>query len=324
MRNTRGALIVAAVIVVLAVIGLGIYQWRSGDTAPQAPGGSDEAAPGAGAPESSSEARPAEPDWCPAVEFVSVPGTWESSADDDPFAPKANPASFMLSITQPLQERYDINQVRVFTVPYTAQFRNIQTERGRAEMTYNDSRAEGTAKLSGELKYVADQCSGTKFIISGFSQGAVIVGDVADQIGTRTGPIPPERLLGAVMIADGRRENGVGVNPGVPVAGQGAEITMQPLQRVVDLAAPGATMTGARPGKFGEVADRAFELCAPNDTVCDAPLAVGNAIERANDLIAANGNHAMYATNPDVVPGTTAPGWTLDWATHTIDTIDTL
>lgn len=322
MRRSRNVFVVAAVIVVLALIGLGIYQWRAGEQGAGGSGTSTEAQTGQPSEsEQTTQTTPAEPDWCPAVEVVSVPGTWESAADDDPFNPQANPASYMLSITRPLQERYDINHVRVFTVPYTAQFRNIQTERGRAEMTYDDSRAEGKAKLSGELAFVAQQCSKTKFIIAGFSQGAVIVGDVADQIGTRTGAIGPERLLGAVMIADGRRENGVGVNPGVQVAGQGAEITMQPFQRIVDMATPGATMTGPRPGKFGEVADRAYEICAPNDTVCDAPLAVGNAIERAGDLLAASGNHALYATNPNVIPGSTASAWALDWATNTIDNL---
>ncbi|MBA1837792.1 cutinase family protein [Corynebacterium sp. zg912] len=314
MRTSRNVFVVAAVIVVLSLIGLGIYQWRTS---------SESGSPVADGPlETSTEAEPttpAEPAWCPAVEVVSVPGTWESAADDDPFNPQANPASFMLSITQPLQQMYDINRVRVFTVPYTAQFRNIQTQRGRAEMTYDDSRAEGTAKLAGELRFVAQTCPSTKFVIAGFSQGAVIVGDVASQIGNSAGPIDPERLLGAVMIADGRRENGVGVNPGAEVTGVGAEIAMLPLQRVVNAATPGATMTGPRPGGFGLVEDRAFEICAPDDTVCDAPQGVGNAIERAQALIAANGNHAMYATNPAVIPGTTVPEWTVGWIRNVVD-----
>ena len=314
MRSSRNIVVVAAAIVVLALIGLGVYQWRAGDMGalPSAQRPEDAAA-------SSEPDEPAEPDWCPAAEVVSVPGTWESAADDDPFNPQANPASFMLSITKPLQQMYDIDDVRVFTVPYTAQFRNIQTARGRAEMTYDDSRAEGTAKLSGELRFVAETCPSTKFVIAGFSQGAVIVGDVASQIGNNAGPIDPERLLGAVMIADGRRENGVGVNPGANVTGVGAEIAMQPLQRVVSAATPGATMTGPRPGGFGVVEDRAIEICAPDDAVCDAPQGVGNAIGRARDLVAANGNHAMYATNPAVIPGTTVPEWTVAWIRDQIE-----
>lgn len=309
----RKPLIVGSVIVVVALIALGIFQWRSQDgtaPGPQPPG----AQPPAPAPSPS-----AEPDWCPAVEFISIPGTWESSAQDDPFAPQANPQSFMLSITQPLQDTYGIDHVRVWTTPYTAQFRNIQTQRGREEMTYDDSRAEGTARANAELDFVNATCPSTKFIVAGFSQGAVIAGDIANQIGTRAHAVPPEKLLGAVMIADGRRENGVGVNPGVPVQGMGAEIALTPLQGVVNAVTPGATMTGARPGGFGEVSDRAFEICAPNDSVCDAPGDVGTLIARAGDLLLANGTHAMYASNPGVIDGTTASRWTVDWARGVID-----
>ncbi len=316
MRRSRNVFVVAAVLVVLALIGLGIYQWQSGSN--------DPLDPVAGPSSESSEAAPPmpeEPAWCPAAELVSVPGTWESAADDDPFAPQANPQSFMLSITSPLQQQYDQGRLRVYTVPYTAQFRNIQTARGRAEMPYDESRAEGAAKLRGELAHVARECSKTQFIIAGFSQGAVIVGDVASEIGNGAGPILPERLAGAVMIADGRRENGVGVNPGVELGGVGAEIALQPLQRVADAVVPGATMTGPRPGGFGAVSDRAFEICAPDDGVCDAPLGVVNAVDRAHDLIAANGNHAMYATNPGVIPGTTAPEWTVNWVRNVVDSL---
>jgi len=315
MRRSRNAFVVAGVIVVLALIALGIYQWRTGETGPLEPE--------AQRPTTSESVPelPPEPAWCPAVELVSVPGTWESSPEDDPFNPQANPASLMLNITRPIQEQYDIGHVRVYTVPYTAQFRNIQTQRGREEMTYDESRAEGTAKLRGELAHVAELCHSTRFIIAGFSQGAVIVGDVASSIGNGNGPIPPERLAGAVMIADGRRENGVGVNPGAEVGGVGAEIVMQPLQGLVDRVTPGATMTGPRSGGFGLVEDRAFEICAPDDTVCDAPRGVGNAIDRAHALIAANGNHAMYATNPAVIPGTTVPEWTVGWVQNVVESL---
>ncbi|MDY5785070.1 cutinase family protein [Corynebacterium sp.] len=308
----RKPLLVGAVIVVLALIGLGYFQWRGGE-GPDGDSTSPTAEQPGALPWSS------EPDWCPAVQVVSIPGTWESAQTDDPFNPQANPYSFMLSITRPLQEAYPIDHVRVWTTPYTAQFRNIQTERGRAEMTYNDSRAEGTARTNGELAFVADTCPSTKFIIAGFSQGAVIAGDIANQIGTRNHAVAPERLLGAVMIADGRRENGVGINPGVELPGVGAEIALQPFNQIVQAVTPGATMTGPRPGGFGEVADRAFQICAPNDSVCDAPQDAGTLVARAGDLLLANGNHAQYASNPAVIPGTTTPEWVVQWARGVID-----
>ena len=152
----RKIITVVAVLALLVVIGAGAvhYLTTSDSAGPSAPEESESAAP----PE------PSQPDWCPAVEFISAPGTWESAADDDPLNPSANPRSFMLSITQPLQEAYG-DDVKVWTLPYTAQFKNINAQE---EMSYDDSRNEGTAKMNEELRGMHDSCPQTKFILSGF------------------------------------------------------------------------------------------------------------------------------------------------------------
>ena len=296
--RTRKVLTLVTALLVVGIIAFGAVRWLGPDSGPIDEG----LRPGP------SEAD--EPAWCPAVEVISAPGTWESSKDDDPFNPQANPASFMLSITQPLQEQYDINDVRVWTLPYTAQFKSVQS---RNEMSYDDSRDEGTERLKAELKFVADTCASTQFILAGFSQGAVIVGDVANEIGREAGVVSPERIAGVVMIADGRRENAVGINPGVELGGVGAEIALHPLNRVVQAIVPGASMRGVREGGFGVLNDRAIEICAPDDSICDAPPNVVDALGRAQDLVNANGVHAMYASNPNVIPGTTANAWTVEW-----------
>ena len=296
--RTRKVLTLVTALLVVGVIAFGAVKWLGPEGGPI----DESLRPGP------SEAD--EPAWCPTVEVISAPGTWESSKDDDPFNPQANPASFMLSITQPLQEQYDINDVRVWTLPYTAQFKSVQS---RNEMSYDDSRDEGTERLKAELKFVADTCASTQFILAGFSQGAVIVGDVANEIGREAGVVSPERIAGVVMIADGRRENAVGINPGVELGGVGAEIALHPLNRVVQAIVPGASMRGVREGGFGVLNDRAIEICAPDDSICDAPPNVVDALGRAQDLVNANGVHAMYASNPNVIPGTTANAWTVEW-----------
>lgn len=306
MRTRRVFKIIAA-LALIGVIAFGAAQWLGPGEGP---------VPSIPAPR---EKQAKEPDWCPAVEVISAPGTWESAKDDDPFAPTANPKSFMLSITQPLQQQYDINDVRVWTLPYTAQFKNIQTPAGRAEMSYDDSRNEGMARLNGEMRFISETCPSTEFILAGFSQGAVIVGDIASDIGNHRGVVTPEKVRGAIMIADGRRENGVGINPGVPLGGIGAEIALQPLNRLIQAVVPGATMRGPRDGGFGALSDRAIEICAPNDSICDAPQDVGNALGRARDLVEANGVHAMYASNPEVIHGTTANQWVVEWIRESID-----
>ncbi|AKK09880.1 cutinase family protein [Corynebacterium testudinoris] len=301
----RKTLTILAVIVLVVVIGAGALRFmRTTDQIPTPPLGQ----------------QPTEdvqqPEWCPAVEFISAPGTWESAPGDDPVNPTANPWSFMLSITQPLQERYAPDNVKVWTLPYTAQFRNINAQN---EMSYDDSRQEGLAKLEEELVLTHSECPLTDFIMVGFSQGAVIVGDVANKIGKDNGVVPAERIRGVALIADGRREPGVGQFPGTYVDGVGAEVALAPLNLLVQPIVPGATMRGPRDGGYGSLQDRTFDICAPNDSICDAPLNVGNALDRALALVAANGIHAQYATNPDVIPGTTVNAWVVDWAIGLID-----
>lgn len=300
----KKAITVIATILVLVLILTGITRWVNNRN------GSSETGTETAAPIS-----PLQPEWCPDVEVIAAPGTWESSAMDDPVNPTANPASYMLTITQPLQATYPADQVKVWTLPYTAQFRNINSMQ---EMSYDDSRTEGTNTLNAELVATHAECPLTDFILTGFSQGAVIVGDIANEIGTGSGVIPAERVRGVALVADGRRQNGVGQTVGNPVSGVGAEISLQPLNLVVQAVVPGATMRGERVGGFGELNDRVFNICAPGDSICDAPIGVNDALARAQSLIQPNVAHATYATNPDVIPGTTASLWIVDWAKQLI------
>lgn len=302
----RKLLTILGVLILVLLIGVGTFRFlRSGDfeDAPLPPG----------LPEPTELLQP---DWCPDVEVIAAPGTWESAPGDDPFNPTANEYSFMLSITRPLQERFNPEDVKVWTLPYTAQFRSINSQQ---EMTYDESRQEGLTVLETELTTMHDQCPYTDYILAGFSQGAVILGDLASQIGQGGGVIPADRIRGVALIADGRREPGVGQNPGTYVDGVGAEVTLQPLNLIVQPVVPGATMRGPRVGGFGELQDRTFDICAPDDSICDAPRDVNNALERAQALVAANGVHALYATNPDVIPGTTTNAWVVEWASDLIN-----
>lgn len=302
----RKLLTILSVLILVLLIGVGTFRFlRSGDS------GDIPLPPGLPEP-----TELLQPEWCPDVEVIAAPGTWESAPGDDPFNPTANEYSFMLSITRPLQERFNPDDVKVWTLPYTAQFRSINSQQ---EMTYDESRQEGQAVLETELVTMHEQCPRTEYILAGFSQGAVILGDVASQIGQGAGVIPADRIRGVALIADGRREPGVGQNPGTYVDGVGAEVALQPLNLLVQPVVPGATMRGARVGGFGELQDRTFDICAPNDSICDAPRDVGNALDRALALASANGVHALYASNPEVIPGTTANAWVVEWASGLIN-----
>lgn len=301
----RKLLTIIAVVILLLAIVVGVGQWMTSTQGPQGPGGPDGPTP----PPEKIQAE--NPPGCPAFEMIAAPGTWESRADDDPMNPTANPNSLLLTMTNPLKGEFKEDQLKVWTVPYTAQFRNINALQ---EMSYDDSRNEGFGRISEEMKATHEACPATRFILVGFSQGAVIAGDLASEIGQGRGPVPAEFIAGVTLIADGRQEDGVGQLVGNQAnRGVGAEIALNPVSGVIQPIVPGATMRGPRPGGFGELNGRVNNLCAPSDHVCDAPRDLGNAIQRAQDMIANNTVHAQYATNPNVVPGQTTPEWVIGW-----------
>src|SRR6476660_1946055 len=208
---------------------------------------------------------------CPDVQMISIPGTWESSPQLDPFNPTQFPIALLLNVTDPIRQQFGSDRLEVYTVPYTAQFHNPLSADG--QMNYNDSRAEGTRAAVKAMTDMNNRCPLTSYVLVGFSQGAVIAGDIASDIGNGRGPVDADLVLGGTLIADARRRTGVGPDVGPNPGGQGAEIT---LQEVPTLSALGLTMTGPRPGGFGMLNDRTNEICAVGDLICAAPESAFN------------------------------------------------
>lgn len=291
--------LVAVIVLIAAAVGVGNWlndQNRQPEPpAAEAPSGPDTA---------DTEGR-VNPPGCVGWEVIATPGTWESNADDDPFAPHATPMSLLRNVTEPLQQQFPAEQVKVWTTPYTAQFRNIGAMQ---EMTYDDSRQEGYDKVWAEMAATHEACPATKFVLVGFSQGAVISGDMASEIGAGRGPVPAGLVDSVHLIADGRQEREVGnLIVSQEITGVGTEISLQPVNKLVQAIVPGATMRGPRPGGFGELNSRVNNYCAPSDLVCDAPVGA-DALGRARDLFDANAIHAQYHINRDLFPdGRTVP-----------------
>lgn len=292
-------------VVVLLVLGIGWWIGQRGlQPGPDGPG------PGPDVPQ---QTQPAD---CPDVEMIAVPGTWESSPTDDPYNPTFLPNALLRTVTDPLSQQYPGERLRVYTVPYIAQFRNPQQPN---EVPYDQSRAEGTERARAQMVATHEHCPFTSFVLLGFSQGAVIAGDLTNEIGTGNGPVPADLIRGSVLIADGRRLPGEGQSPGLsPGNGQGMEISLQPVTGITQLIA-GATMTGPRPGGFGTLDDRTAQICDSRDLICNAPFNVVDGAARFQEFIANNAIHAMYATNPDVIQGTTVPEWTLGHVRGLVD-----
>ncbi|MGV9666869.1 cutinase family protein [Nocardia niigatensis] len=261
-----------------------------------------------------------QPAACPDVLMLSVPGTWESNSNDDPYNPSANPASLMLNISNPIRAKFPSERVEVYTVPYVAQFSNPVAIPPDGQSSYNNSRSEGAKHATDKLAQTAAQCPLTTYVLAGFSQGAVIVGDLAAQIGAGKGPVAEDLVLGVTTIADGRRDVGdpgdaTEIGPIPP--GVGAEVALKGLN------VPGITMTGPR-GGYGKLTGRTFTICAPGDLICDSPrqaLSPNNILGSLNILVRAAGNpvHSLYNGYQVDDNGTTATEWTVNWASGLIE-----
>ena len=257
---------------------------------------------------------------CPDVQMISIPGTWESSPALDPFNPTQFPIALLLNVSNPIRGQFGTDRLEIYTVPYTAQFHNPLSADG--QVNYNDSRAEGTRNAVKAMTDMNNRCPLTSYVLVGFSQGAVIAGDMASDIGNGRGPVDADLVLGVTLIADGRRQTGVGLDIGPNPPGQGAEIT---LNEVPMLSSMGLTMTGPRPGGFGVLNDRTNEICARGDLICSAPeeaFSIANLPKTLEVLAGGAGQpvHAMYATTQFWnLGGQPATAWTLDWAQKVLD-----
>jgi hypothetical protein len=312
----------AMALVVVLVVAIVVVILRRPDTPPTALPPSavpPTTAPG-GVPTTKKPRPESQPSDCPDVNLISIPGTWESSVQQDPYNPVQFPFALLLNVTNPLRAEFDPSRLEIFTVPYTAQFHNPFS--ADKQMSYNDSRAEGTRAAVKAITDMNTRCPLTSFVIVGFSQGAVIAGDLASDIGNGRGPVDEDLVLGVTAIADGRRQTGVGRDVGLNPPGVGAEIT---LHEVPTLSTLGLTMTGPRPGGFGLLNDRTFEICAPGDLICAAPESAFSIVNLPKTLETLAGGagqpvHALYAT-PQFWndAGRPATAWTLDWARGLIE-----
>ncbi|QNG20835.1 cutinase family protein [Rhodococcus triatomae] len=169
---------------------------------------------------------------CPSLHVVAVPGTWETSTKPD-----ARPVPGMLSaVTGGLPK-----SVRADYVTYAATAFPWEGE------VYGRSKKQAVDHARGMIGDMAAACPGTDMALIGYSQGADAAGDLAAEIGTGLGVVPPEKLVGVGLISDPRRaESDTLIGPHVP--GNGA--------------------SGPRIGGFGWVGHNTVTFCAAGDLYC--------------------------------------------------------
>ena len=288
----------AVALVVVLIVAIVIVVLRKPDTPPTALPPSAVPPTGAGVPPTTKKPRPEFQDAsCPDVQLISIPGTWESSPQLDPFNPTQFPIALLLNVTNPIRaavRHRPAGDLHGSRTPRSSTIRCRPTS--RCPTTTAAPRAPRAAVKA--MTDMNNRCPLTSYVLVGFSQGAVIAGDIASDIGNGRGPVDEDLVLGVTLIADGRRQDGVGQDVGPNPDGQGAEIT---LHEVPTLSALGLTMTGPRPGGFGMLNDRTNEICATGDLICAAPESAFNITQLPRTLEVLSGGagqpvHAMYAT----------------------------
>ncbi|MFF2059993.1 cutinase family protein [Rhodococcus qingshengii] len=165
-----------------------------------------------------------------------IPGTWETAEDADP----SIPVGMLKPIAHSIADKRG-STAQIYTLPYMAR----AFDNGK---TYADSKSDGLARAKGVLSDTAAKCSGTKFTITGYSQGADIAGDVASEIGNDSGPIKAERVLAVGLLAD-------------PGSGTNGETVVGPQPSGKGIADP-------RPQGMGKLSGRVASICDPKDLYC--------------------------------------------------------
>lgn len=184
-------------------------------------------APAIGAPAASADS-------CPELYVVAIPGTWEASAQG------GSPNAGMLTpVTRGLP-----SSVRTDYVSYAA------TAFPWESNVYAKSKKQATDYARGMIGAMSASCGDTRFAILGYSQGADAAGDLAAEIGTGLGVVPPNRVVGVGLLSDPRRaESDVLIGPFVG----------------------GSGVSGARAGGFGWLSADTVTICAEGDLYCSAP-----------------------------------------------------
>lgn len=180
---------------------------------------------------------------CPAVEAIAVPGTTQTNPKADP----DKPVGVLGNILEPLRKNAPVRMVTYYT-PYPATIVGGTDGGG-----YRASKNAGIDATNARLKAVASACPNTVFILTGYSQGADVAGDVAAAIGHNRGVIPANKLLGVALVADPSQ---------APVG-----------QPTIGLRDPGMGFAGVRSGGFGSLLQRngLLSVCAPQDYYCNLP-----------------------------------------------------
>ena len=212
---------------------------------------------------------------CSAVELIVMAGTGESSSTDDPndiFGLASG-----INYTANMDNKYG-DQVSAWQTPYASSVGIVGTlGETRADQTlpYGASRVQGTEAAIDRMEEVAVSCPDTKFMISGFSQGATVAGDVVEAVSQgRVAGVESDDILAAYLLADPGRAQMTQEQVTTSTGATGFKTVNGAVLVPLDQSIPNSTsvgLTGPRSaGAFDSYSDNIMSFCHPNDAACSA------------------------------------------------------
>jgi hypothetical protein len=215
---------------------------------------------------------------CAQVQIIVIPGSHETKE----LTKMDNAAKGVLvNVVSTLEERYQ-RKVRAHYIGYPAKIAsiiNIGSQKDpivTVSWDYTQSRAKGYQATWMTLKYYRKQCPATKYILTGYSQGAHIAGDLTATISKENQPIPASSLISVRLLADPARTASFSRLVGMGTGGNGGVL-------------------GHR--TFGSLNNRVTEYCVKGDAICDFTLR-----NLVNSAANGGGTHTQY--DGTYVPGT--------------------
>ncbi|MEC3914428.1 cutinase family protein [Nocardia sp. CDC160] len=214
-------------------------------------------------------------DKCPALFALGIQGTGESSPD----AAVTTDTGMLSEVFRPMMAAAsDPGLVDRAYVPYEASFGGATSA---STVTYTKSVDEGLDRLRSMAKQVVDRCPSSRLAIAGYSQGAHVASQFAQEVGAGKGTVSAEKVAAVALFGDPNRNANAPLFPGkpdqkLPTAAPGTDG-----KAVSGLGDPPATKTASGAGiapdsatleNFGSLVGRVAEFCTEGDLACDTPV----------------------------------------------------
>lgn len=216
---------------------------------------------------------------CKDVQIITVAGTGEANSFDDP--------NFVYGLR--IGENYSANvaldkpdNVSAWQLPYSGSVGAVGTigkTRADAPLPYGLSRQLGVEKGLQHIKEVKQDCPNQKFIVTGFSQGAHVAGDIVAAINNgKVAGVSQDDIISAYLVSDPARSQVLGTNVTTSTGqvgrlSQNGELLIT-LNEGTPLGNEGATgprdVSGQQNVAFKGMADKVMTFCHPNDIACSS------------------------------------------------------